>query len=106
MIYQKLPNASASVLSVGTTASSLQDLIETSASASFDVRGLDGVDLSIESGSVRVTFDDNVPTTSLGLLLEGVQSLRKVDLTKMQICSTSGTISVSIQVGKTLTDET
>lgn len=105
MIYKKLPNAASTVLSVGTTAGTLQSFIETAASASFDVKGLDGVDFNIESGSLRVMFDGNTPTTSFGLKLEGFCSFRKVDLTKVSIISTSGTLSVSVQVGRSLVNE-
>lgn len=106
MIYQQLPNINASVLSVGTTASTLQALIETAGGTTFDIKGLDGIDLNVESGSVRIFFDGNTPTTTKGLLVSGAQSFRKVNLARTSICSTSGTVSVSIQVGNTLDDET
>lgn len=101
MIYQQLPNANATVLSVGTTAGTLKSFIETAGSTTFDVNGLDGIDFNVESGSLRVAFDGNTPSTTKGLLVSGFCSFRNVNLARISLVSTSGTISVSIQVGKT-----
>lgn len=102
MIYKKLPNASASKITVTTTATLLQDLIVTAGSAAFSLnegQACDGINYNIESGSIRVTFDGNTPTTSEGLLLSGTGSFFFTDLTKMRLISTSGSVSMSIQVG-------
>ena len=100
MIYKKLPNINASVVTITSTASSLEDLIKTASSSDFSVNNLDGLDYNIESGSIRVTFDSNTPTADEGLLLSGSGSFRFKTLSFMKLISISGDVSMSIQVGK------
>jgi len=79
--------------SVTTTAQSLADILNTS------LLGVGYVDMNVESGSVRAMFDGNTPTTSLGLLITGRYRLVD-DLTKVNLISTSGTVSVSFQIAR------
>lgn len=105
MLTQKLPNAAGTLITVTTVATSLQSLIETAASAVFSLARLDGIDLRPD-GDIRFLADGNTPTSTEGLLLDTFTSLRGIDLSKMQLISPSGSVTVEIQVGKTLQGET
>ena len=88
-------------ISVGTTAVNLLDAIETAAgqaiSFPFD---LSIVEISPESGDVRLGLNDITPTTTVGQLIEDAQRVKVVGAPRgMKIISTLGTISVNVRVG-------
>ena len=64
MYINKLPNAAASKLIVTSTATSLLDLIETASGTAHGLDGfrLNGIDLFVEDGDIRILFDGNTPT--------------------------------------------
>lgn len=102
MIIYNFPNTACSKIAPTTTATLLTSLINTAGSVSIDFpTNLDAIDLEIESGSARVSTDGNTPTTSNGFLVSSpaVLSLRGVDLRKVRVISTSGTISASVRIG-------
>ena len=106
MIPFKLPNINGSVIAVTGTASTLQSLIRTaSSSTTFDVNNLDAIDLVVEGDDIRVAFDGNTPTATEGLKVTGSKSLRNISLDALQLVSTGATSNVSIQIGRTASDE-
>ena len=104
MYIYSLANATASVITVTSTATTLYSLLDTAGSAANNLPGsLNAVDLVVESGSdVRILFDGNTPTASLGILLSqgAMYSFRGVPLTQLKLIRTgSSNASVSVQVG-------
>jgi|3_EtaG_2_1085321.scaffolds.fasta_scaffold269733_2 hypothetical protein len=110
MIYHKLTNANASLITATTTASSLKDLIDAAAATGdFNIDGLDGADLLIETAqTVRILFDGTTPTTAKGILMaqNNKLMLRNTDLSKVRIITTAATCAIGIQVGKSSPGET
>lgn len=106
MIIQAHQNANGSVITVTNTATALYSLINTAAGTTASRAGFDvdcnGVDLIVESGSVRVLFDGNTPTALKGILLEaGVHRFRNVILDNTSLIRVgSSNVSVGVQVGK------
>ena len=95
MNLSKLPNAAASVITVTTTATSLYSLINTAAGVQGFVtpaNGLDALDITVESGDIRILCDGNAPTSAAGFLLKSGKTtrLRGMPLSKMQLISASG----------------
>lgn len=108
MYINKLPNAAASVITVTSTATSLESLIATAASTTFDMDGrMNAIDIHPEDGDIRVLIDGNTPTAANGLLLKGggFYSLRGVPLTKMLLIRVTGDVSCSVQIGRSDPDE-
>lgn len=105
MIPYKLPNAAASKISV-TTVVTLQTAIRSAASdTTYEIpTDLDAIDLYVESGAVRVSFDEVDPTASAGFLIPTTtfRSFRGPKLSKMKIVSTSGTAVVSLIPGRSV----
>lgn len=102
----KLPNAAASVLTISTTALTLQDAIQTAAGASVDLTGLDSVDISVTANDISFLTDGNTPTAANGILIGQSNaskeiSLRGVNLTNVKMIRAGGTdATVRVQVGK------
>lgn len=105
MISYALPAAAGSPISV-TTVVSLQAAIRTASSvATYEIpQDADAIDVYVESGAVRISFDDTVPTTTAGFLIPTTsrRSFRGCKLSKMQIVSTSGTAVVSVMIGRSV----
>lgn len=105
MIPYKLPAAAGSPISV-TTVVSLQAAIRTASSvATYELpQDADAIDIYVESGAVRISFDDTVPTTAAGYLVPTTtfRSFRGQKLSKMQIVSTSGTAVISLIIGRSV----
>lgn len=103
MIHYGLQNANSSVIAVTGTATLLRALIDTAGSVTHVFpAGINGIDLFIEDGDVRILFDGNTPTASKGLLLkEGtVHHFRAVDFHSAKLIRTgSANVAVGVQVG-------
>jgi hypothetical protein len=101
MIPYKLPNIDGTQITATTTAASLEALISTAASESFEIpSNLDAINLSVASGTIRILADGNEPTTTKGFPLSaGTYKLRGLNLRKIYIIATSGTVTVDIQIG-------
>ncbi|MEW6126730.1 MAG: hypothetical protein AB1757_06805 [Acidobacteriota bacterium] len=103
MIYYALQNANSSVIAVTGTATLLKSLLDTAGSVTHVFPdSLNGVDLYVEDGDIRVLFDDQTPTASKGILLKkGVYyHFRHVDLFKMRLIRTgSSNVAVGVQIG-------
>lgn len=107
MIVYPLQNANSSVISVTGTAARLLDLINTAGSVTHQFPpGLDAVDISPENGNVRLIIDSSTaalsPTASRGLLIRqgSTYSLRGSSLSWVKLIAVSGTVSCSLQVGR------
>jgi hypothetical protein len=104
MQIQKLPNAAASKIAVTNASALLTALIATAASAVYAVTGqVNGVDLFVEDGDVRMLMDGNTPTATSGVLLRmgSYYQFRGVPIEKMRLISTSASsVAISLQVGK------
>lgn len=109
MTPRKLPNADASVVSVTTSAATLEDLIATAASAAFTFDPQDNAVYLYNEGSnaVRILWDGNTPTASKGIELNSDTSLylAGLPLDQIQMISTSGTVLVGVQVGRVVGNE-
>lgn len=105
MIPYKLPNAAGHMFSV-TTVKSLQDLIRTASSdATYELPGdADAIDIRVETGSIRVLFEDVDPTATEGFLIPGStnKAFRGSKLSKLRIVSTSGTATGSYMIGRSV----
>lgn len=103
MYVHKLPNAAASVITVTGTSQTLEQLIRTAASdTSFEITKENAVDLFVSGADVRMLFDGNTPTASLGLPLSAgvMYSFRNVPLHKMRLIRAGSTnATVAIQYG-------
>ena len=100
---QKLPNAAASKITVTSTATLLEDLIETAAGEGFSYAvGTNAVDLFVETNNVRWLDDGNTPTTAVGHLVQagGTASLRGAELTELYLIATGADATVSVRVGQ------
>lgn len=108
MYFHKLPNASASNITVTDTATNLYDLIETAAGEDPNLRkNLNGILLLPEDGDVRFLFDGNSPTASEGIKVSQGQArlLEGVPLNQMELIRTGASnVKVSIQVGESEID--
>lgn len=105
MIPYKLPAAAGAVLSV-TTVKSLQDAIRTAASSTtYEIpQDADAIDIYVESGAFRVSFDEVDPTAAAGFLIPTTtfRAFRGPKLSKMKIVSTSGTAVMSVMIGRSV----
>lgn len=105
MIPYKLPAAAAHVLSV-TTVQTLQAAIRTAGSSTtYEIpQDADAIDIYVESGAFRVSFDEVDPTAANGFLIPTTtfRSFRGPKLSKMKIVSTSGTAVMSIIIGRSV----
>ena len=101
MYVYKLPNADAAMITVSSTASTLQTFIEAAASADYVIGKENAIDIVPEDGDIRVYFDENTPTAAKGILLRqgGYYAFRGVPLVKMKLIRVSGDVSCSIQIG-------
>jgi len=106
----KLPNAAASVLTVSTTALSLNTAISTAASETVSLPlDLNAIDLQVTAEDVTILYDGNTPTAANGLIAGQTYdtkalSLRGISLDKLQMIRTGGSdATVRIQVGRTNT---
>lgn len=96
MIVKPFPNVNASVISVGTTADTLFNLIKTAASSTADIiSGRETIPNALDItpvDDIRVTFDNSVPTTALGFLLNGgtMYRFRGRNLDTMQLVTVGG----------------
>lgn len=102
MIPNKLPNATATKITVTGTATLLQSLIETAGGEAFPMNTNNTLYLTVEGDDIRVAFDGNVPTSSKGLKLTGSLTLNSVPLDKLYLITTGSNSLVSIQLGKTI----
>ena len=105
MKVYKLPNAAASKITVTSTATSLEDLIATAASADYAMPAeIDAVDLWCEANTLRYFSDGNTPTAALGVPMEAgdMVSLRGLSGRKVQLIrSGASDATVTVQVGVT-----
>lgn len=103
MILFGLQNANASTIAVTNTATLLKTLIDTAGSVTHVFPGgLNGIDLFVEDGDVRILFDGNAPTASKGLLLKQgtIHHFRAVDFHQARLIRTgSANVAVSVQIG-------
>jgi len=102
----KLPNAGASQITVTATATTVESLVATAASAFFELpHEADALDIQVEANSVRYLVDGNTPTTTVGFLLEAgtVKQFRGADLHKLKLVRATGSdATVNLQFGKIL----
>lgn len=101
----KLPNAAASKLTVTNSATTLASLVTTASGGTNPSlpSSLNAIFLVPEDGDIRVTFDENPPTSARGLLLRSgqYQTFVGVPLSKMRMIRTGGSnVAVSIVVGE------
>ena len=103
MNIQRLSSAAASLITVTTTATSLYSLIDTAAGLAQNLsKGLDALDIAVESGNIRMLCDGNAPTATQGFLLVSgkIHRIRGIPLSQIQlICATGTTQTASIMVG-------
>jgi hypothetical protein len=103
MIHYGFQNANSSVITVTNTATLLSALINTAGSVTHVFpSGLNGFDIFIEDGDVRILFDGNTPTASKGLLLKQgtVHHFRGVDFHQAKLIRTgSSNVLVDVQIG-------
>ena len=103
MIHYGLQNANSSVITVTNTATLLKSLIDTAGSVTHTFPGgLNGIDMFIEDGDVRILFDGNTPTASKGLLLKQgtVHHFRGVDFHQAKLIRAgSSNVAVDVQIG-------
>ncbi len=102
MLETKLPNAGAHMMTVSSSAVSLETLITAAAGETFKIpNDHDAVDLFGEVNDVRWLSDDNDPTTASGHLLAegGVTSLRGESIKKMKLIATGSDATVSVRIG-------
>ena len=103
----KLPNAASSQITVTSTATSLESLIQTAAGEDFRLKqDTNACDLQVESNTVRFMCDDNTPTASLGTLLDSsgvsIVRLRGEELEKCLLIRGGGSdATVNVRLGKT-----
>lgn len=101
-------------ISVTGTATSLLSLINTAAASSFadtanSFNKLDGLNITPEDGSVRISFFPSLtPTATAGYLLQqGIPyCFRFKDLDNVKLIATSGTVKCSVEVGQSRPGET
>lgn len=103
----KLPNAAASVLTISSTALSLQTAITTAGSETIDLTGLDAIDFTVSAEDVSILWDGNTPTAANGVLIgqnndSKALTLRGIDIQKVMMIRTGGAdATVRVQIGKT-----
>lgn len=98
----KLLNAAASQLTISGAAVTLEAAITAAGGASSVIpTTVNAIDMAVESGSIRVLYDGNTPTITEGVLYnEGdVIQFRGIKPSELKIISTSGSISIGVQVG-------
>jgi len=104
MQVYKLPNAAAHIITVSSTAGSLQSFIEAAASAGVDLTGQNGVDLIARTNGYTFLDDGNTPTATNGYQIAQGSSaqLRGVDLSNIQLIRSGGSDAIiEVRVGKT-----
>ena len=108
-----LQNANSSVISVTGTASYILPLINTAGAVTHTFPpGLDALDITPENGDIRIVIDPSTtavsPTASKGFLIKqgATLMLRHSSLTYIKAIATSGTVSCSLQVGESESNET
>ena len=108
-----LQNANSSVISVTGTASYILPLINTAGAVTHAFPpGLDALDITPENGDIRIVIDPSTtavsPTASKGFLIKqgATLMLRHSSLTYIKAIATSGTVSCSLQVGESESNET
>lgn len=104
----KLPNADGSVLTISTTAVSLESAIRTASSvATYSIANLNACDISVEAEDIRILYDKNTPTATKGIAIGAnfpvkAYSLRNVPLEDVKLIRAgSADATVDIQVGYT-----
>ena len=101
----KLPDAASAVLTVTSTATSLQELIRTAGSNGYQMPShMDAVDIFVETNDIRLLDDGNTPTTTNGhKFAEGtIVSFRGSDISKVIIIRDGGSdATVTIRLGQT-----
>lgn len=100
-------NAAASKIAVTGTATGIYALINTAGSTNLPRAGYsvdtNGIDITVEDGDVRVLFDGNTPTATLGMLLSSgnVYRFRSMPLENMKLIRTGGSnVACSVELGK------
>lgn len=108
-----LQNANSSVISVTGTASYILPLVNTAGAVTHAFPpGLDALDITPENGDIRIVIDPSTtavsPTASKGFLIKqgATLMLRHSSLTYIKAIATSGTVSCSLQVGESESNET
>ncbi|MFZ5365431.1 MAG: hypothetical protein ACOZBH_04530 [Patescibacteria group bacterium] len=104
MITHKLPNASATIITVTATATLLYSLIATAASAAHGLPNtLDEAEITPIDGDVRFMLDGNTPTGATGQKVVIGQTMTvKGVLAKMKLIRDSGessNVTVAVRVG-------
>lgn len=106
MYFEKFQNANASKISVTSTATDIFDLINTAGSTTATRAGfssnVNGIIINPEDGDIRVLFDGNTPTASVGFLIKqgSPQIYCNVPLDKLKLIRTgSSNVAVSIAIG-------
>ncbi len=98
-LIQQLENAASNVITVTTTSTDLISLMDAAGSTTYNLDSqVNGVDLKVESGSVRIS-QGNTPTSTAGYLMsEGdVHHLRNVTLKNLNLIVAEGsTASISL----------
>lgn len=100
----KLPNAAAHILTITSSATSIEELIETAGSSNVDLTWCDGVDLIARTNGFSYLSDGNTPTATNGLQIAagGSVLLRGVNLANLYLIRSGGSnATVECNVGKT-----
>ena len=103
MKQRQLPNASASKITITSTATSLADLIQTAAGEDYLIPSeINAVDFFSETNDFRYFADGNTPTSLLGIpVSEGdVFSLRGVSADRVKLIrSGASDATATVQIG-------
>lgn len=103
MYIHKLPNAAASKIAVTNTATTLEDLITTAASATFEFNQENAFFIHVEDGNIRMLMDGNTPTDTNGVLLtEGEKYyFPNIPIHNVTLIRVGGSnVACSVQVGR------
>lgn len=104
MIPYAMPDAGGATITVSTTALTLPAFIDAAASGDFETPPgtVNECYLIPETNDVRVTFDDNDPTATDGLLLKGdvMYHFTGIPVNKIKLIRVGGSdVTVNVQVG-------
>lgn len=102
MIEYKLPNAAAHNITVTSTATALESLIDTAASATSALpNDLNMVELYPVDGDIHYLTDGNVPTTTSGMLVPiGNRVTISCQVSKMKLIYVTANVDVRVRVGR------
>ena len=105
MFIQPALNTEANNILVTDVATDIFSLMNTAGATSSDRAGfaqaVNGINITVTDGDIRLTYDDNIPTSTEGILLstDNVAVLRNIALEDLKIISVSGNVTCSVALG-------